>query len=55
MARTSTWRRLDEWAKGGVFDRLQVLLLDELGEGRPHRPGAGQGRQLQPAGGQRGI
>ena len=29
---TTCWRRLDEWAKGGVFDRLQVLLLDELGE-----------------------
>jgi hypothetical protein len=23
---------LDEWAKAGVFDQLQVLLLDELGE-----------------------
>jgi transposase len=25
------WRRLDQWAKAGVFERLQVLLLDELG------------------------
>ena len=24
--------RLDEWAKAGVFERLQALLLDELGE-----------------------
>jgi transposase len=28
---TTCWRRLDEWAKAGVFDQLQVLLLDELG------------------------
>jgi transposase len=28
---TTCWRRLDEWAKVGVFDQLQVLLLDELG------------------------
>jgi hypothetical protein len=28
---TTCWRRLDEWAHAGVFDRLQVLLLDELG------------------------
>jgi transposase len=29
---TTCWRRLDEWAKAGVFDQLQALLLDELGE-----------------------
>jgi transposase len=28
---TSCWRRLDQWAKAGVFDQLQALLLDELG------------------------
>jgi transposase len=28
---TTCWRRLDEWAKAGVFDQLQALLLDELG------------------------
>ena len=28
---TPCWRRLDEWAKAGVFDQLQVVLLDELG------------------------
>jgi transposase len=28
---TTCWRRLDEWTKAGVFDQLQVLLLDELG------------------------
>ena len=28
---TTCWRRLDEWAKAGVFDQLQVVLLDELG------------------------
>jgi transposase len=28
---TTCWRRLDEWAKVGVFERLQVLLLDALG------------------------
>jgi transposase len=25
------WRRLDEWARAGVFDQLQLVLLDELG------------------------
>jgi transposase len=25
------WRRLAEWATAGVFERLQVVLLDELG------------------------
>jgi transposase len=29
---TTCWRRLDEWAKAGVFDQLQAVLLDELGE-----------------------
>ena len=28
---TTCWRRLDEWAKAGVFEQLQALLLDELG------------------------
>jgi transposase len=28
---TTCWRRLEEWAKAGVFDRLQLVLLDELG------------------------
>jgi transposase len=28
---TTCWRRFDEWAKVGVFDQLQALLLDELG------------------------
>jgi len=28
---TSYWRRLAEWAHAGVFERLQQLLLDELG------------------------
>jgi hypothetical protein len=28
---TSCWRRLEEWAKAGVFEQLQALLLDELG------------------------
>jgi transposase len=28
---TTCWRRLDEWARAGVFDQLQALLLDELG------------------------
>ena len=28
---TTCWRRLDEWARTGVFDQLQMLLLDELG------------------------
>ena len=26
------WRRLDEWAKAGVFDRLHLEVLDRLGE-----------------------
>ena len=29
---TSCWRRFAEWAHAGVFERLQELLLDELGE-----------------------
>jgi transposase len=29
---TTCWRRLDEWARVEVFDQLQVVLLDELGE-----------------------
>ena len=29
---TSCWRRFAEWAAAGVFERLQELLLDELGE-----------------------
>jgi transposase len=28
---TSCWRRFSEWAHAGVFERLQELLLDELG------------------------
>jgi transposase len=28
---TTCWRRLDEWARAGVFEQLQVVLLDELG------------------------
>jgi transposase len=26
------WRRLDEWANAGVFDRLHLVVLDRLGE-----------------------
>jgi transposase len=29
---TSCWRRFAEWAAAGVFERLQELLLDELGQ-----------------------
>src|SRR6266700_7607224 len=29
---TTCWRRLDEWASIGVFETLQAVLLDELGE-----------------------
>ena len=29
---TTCWRRLAEWAHAGVFERLQEVLLDELGE-----------------------
>ena len=28
---TTCWRRFAEWAHAGVFERLQVVLLDELG------------------------
>src|SRR6266508_3161655 len=28
---TTCWNRFAEWASAGVFDRLQELLLDELG------------------------
>jgi transposase len=29
---TICWRRLDVWARTGVFEQLQAVLLDELGE-----------------------
>ena len=29
---TTCWRRFDEWARTGVFEQLQALLLDELGQ-----------------------
>jgi transposase len=29
---STCWRRFAEWAAAGVFERLQELLLDELGE-----------------------
>ena len=29
---TTCWRRLDEWVRAGVFEQLQAVLLDELGE-----------------------
>jgi transposase len=29
---TTCWRRFAEWAAAGVFERLQELLLDELGQ-----------------------
>jgi transposase len=29
---TTCWRRLDEWARAGVLERLQAVLLDELSE-----------------------
>jgi transposase len=28
----TAWRRLDEWAKAGVFDQLHLDVLDRLGE-----------------------
>jgi transposase len=28
---TTCWRRLDQWARAGVFEQLQAMLLDELG------------------------
>jgi transposase len=28
---TTCWRRFDEWARAGVFEQLQAVLLDELG------------------------
>ena len=32
----TAWRRLDEWARAGVFDQLHLDVLDRLGEqGRP--------------------
>jgi transposase len=30
---STCWRRLDEWARAGVFDQLQLVLLDDLGAG----------------------
>ena len=29
---TTCWRRFAEWAHAGVFERLQEVLLDQLGE-----------------------
>ncbi len=29
---STCWRRLDQWASIGVFETLQAVLLDELGE-----------------------
>lgn len=29
---TTAWRRLEEWQRAGVFDRLSLVLLDQLGE-----------------------
>ena len=29
---TTAWRRLEEWERAGVFDRLSLVLLDRLGE-----------------------
>ena len=29
---TTCWRRFAEWAADGVFERLQELLVDELGQ-----------------------
>jgi transposase len=29
---STCWRRFSEWARAGVFERLQEVLLDELGE-----------------------
>jgi transposase len=29
---TTCWRRFAEWAHAGVFERLQEVLLDELGQ-----------------------
>jgi transposase len=28
----TAWRRLDEWAKAGVFEQLHLDVLDQLGE-----------------------
>jgi transposase len=51
---TTCWRRFDAWAKAGMFEQLQALLLDELGQAGRIDLERGQRRQLQPAGGQRG-
>jgi transposase len=50
---TTCWRRFAEWARAGVFERLQELLLDELGR----RAGlvARDRGLLQPAGGSGGT
>ena len=32
IAVQNSWRRLDEWAKAGVFEQLHLELLDQLGE-----------------------
>ena len=45
---TTCWRRFAEWAAAGVFERLQELLLDELGAGRSAGLVTGQRGLLQP-------
>jgi transposase len=29
---TTCWRRLNEWAEAGVFDRIHLEVLDQLGQ-----------------------
>jgi len=50
---TTCWRRFDEWAKAGVFEQLQAVQLDELGQAGRINVGR-TSVTPQPAGGQRG-
>ena len=47
------WRRLDEWQRAGVWERLHALLLDAAARGRRDRMVA-RGRRLQPRAGEKG-
>jgi transposase len=51
---TSYWRRFAEWARAGVFERLQEVLLNELGAGGPAGLVTGQRGLLLPARGSGG-
>jgi transposase len=51
---TTCWRRLDEWQKAGVWERLHELLLTRVANRRRDRVVVG-GRRFEPRAGQKGA